>query len=142
MPAALDLAKDFRTTQAPDTGSALDLGAFADPRLRPIGEKILAGTPLDFDDGLALWDTRDIFSLGAMADFIRRKKHQNRAYYNINRHINYSNICALSCKFCEFQRKRGEAGAYEFSHDDVFRMAGEAVAGGATEVHIVGGLHP
>jgi aminodeoxyfutalosine synthase len=121
---------------------AMDVGNFADAALRPIGEKLLAGARLNFDDGMALWNTRDIFSLGELANFVRRQKHGNVAYYNINRHINYSNICALSCKFCEFHRKRGESGAYEYSHEDVFRIAGEAVAGGATEVHIVGGLHP
>ncbi len=120
----------------------LDLGAFGDARLRGVGEKLIAGVPLGLEDGMALWQTRDIFSLGEMANFVRRKKHGNLTYYNINRHINYSNICALSCKFCEFHRKRGEAGAYEFSHDDVFRMAGEAATAGATEIHIVGGLHP
>jgi aminodeoxyfutalosine synthase len=91
---------------------------------------------------MALWNTRDIFSLGELANHLRIQKHARRAYYNINRHINYSNICALSCKFCEFQRKRGEHGAYEFSHDDIFRLAGESAAAGATEIHIVGGLHP
>ncbi|HVX86664.1 MAG TPA: aminofutalosine synthase MqnE [Phycisphaerae bacterium] len=115
---------------------------FADPALRPIADKLLAGSELDFADGMALWNTRDIFSLGQLAHHLRTQLHGNLAYYNINRHINYSNICALSCKFCEFQRKRGEAGAYEFSHDDIFRMAGEAAAAGATEIHIVGGLHP
>ncbi len=119
-----------------------DASRFADANLRSIADKLLTETPLDFADGMALFNTRDIFSLGELANFVRRKKHGNIAYYNINRHINYSNICALSCKFCEFHRKRGEQGAYEFSHDDVFRMAGEAVAAGATEVHIVGGLHP
>ncbi len=109
---------------------------------RAWGKKLIAGVPLGFEDGMALWQTRDIFSVGEMANFVRRKKHGNLTYYNINRHINYSNICALSCKFCEFHRKRGEAGAYEFSHEDVFRMAGEAAASGATEIHIVGGLHP
>ena len=108
----------------------------------PIAEKILARTRLNLSDGMALWDTRDIFSLGEMASFVRRRKHGNLAYYNINRHVNYSNICALSCKFCEFQRKRGEAGAYEMSHDDIFKIAAEAAASGATELHIVGGLHP
>jgi aminodeoxyfutalosine synthase len=120
----------------------LNPGAFADPRLRPIAEKILDSTPLNLADGMALWDTRDIFSLGELANFIRRQKHGNLTFYNINRHINYSNICALSCKFCEFHRKRGEQGSYEYSHDDIFRIAGEAAAAGATEVHIVGGLHP
>lgn len=120
----------------------LNPARFADKALRPVAEKVAGGTPLSFDDGMALWETRDIFSLGELANFSRRQRHGNLAFYNINRHINYTNICALSCKFCEFQRKRGEAGAYEFSHEDVFRMAGEAVASGATEVHIVGGLHP
>lgn len=115
---------------------------FADAALRPIAEKVLANTPLSFADGMALWNSRDIFSLGEMANFARRRLHGTTTYYNINRHINYSNICALSCKFCEFHRKRGEQGAYEFSHEDVFRYAGEAIAAGATEVHIVGGLHP
>ena len=120
----------------------LDLAAFADPLLRPLGEKLLAGTPLTFADGMALWNTRDIFSLGAMADHLRRRLHGNVTYYNINRHINYTNICALSCKFCEFHRKRGEAGAYEYGLEDIYRLADEANAAGATEVHIVGGLHP
>jgi aminodeoxyfutalosine synthase len=120
----------------------IDVAAFGDVRLRLVAEKVLAGESLDFDDGMALWNSRDIFSIGEMANYLRRRRHGNITYYNINRHINYSNICALSCKFCEFQRKRGEAGAYEFSHDDVFRMAGEAAASGATEIHIVGGLHP
>jgi aminodeoxyfutalosine synthase len=120
----------------------MDPADFSDAALRPIGEKILADAPLDFEDGMALWNTRDIFSLGALANRVRRKKHGNIAYYNINRHINYTNICALSCKFCEFHRKRGEAGAYEHSIEDVVRLAGEAATSGATEVHIVGGLHP
>jgi aminodeoxyfutalosine synthase len=126
----------------PIEDSVLDPGRFGDAALRPIAGKVLAGTPLSLADGMALWATRDIFSLGELANFVRRRRHGNRAYYNINRHINYSNICALACKFCEFQRKRGEAGAYEFSHDDIFRMAAEAATAGATELHIVGGLHP
>jgi len=128
---------------------ALDPATFSDPALIPIAEKILssadASAPsarLDLADGMALFATRDIFALGALADHVRRAKHANRAYYNINRHINYTNICALSCKFCEFHRKRGEAGAYEYNLEDIFRIAAEAYALGATEVHIVGGLHP
>jgi len=119
-----------------------DPADFTDAALRPIGEKILAGERLSQADGMALFATRDIFSVGAMANFVRRQKHGNVAYYNINRHINYTNICALSCKFCEFHRKRGEQGAYEYDHEDIFRIAGQAVASGATEVHVVGGLHP
>ncbi len=123
---------------------APDPARFTDPALRPIADKILADPPipLSLAHGMTLFNTRDIFSLGELANFVRRKKHGNITYYNINRHINYSNICALSCKFCEFHRKRGEVGAYESSHDDIFDIAAQAVASGATEVHIVGGLHP
>ncbi len=117
-------------------------GSISDPALNKIAEKVAAGTPLDFDDGMALWNTRDIFSLGMLANAMRQARHGKLAYYNINRHINYSNICALSCKFCEFHRKRGEQGAYEYNLEDIYRIAGEAAAAGATEIHIVGGLHP
>lgn len=114
----------------------------ADPALKPIAEKISTGQWLNFEDGMALWNTRDIFTLGAMANAMRQAMHGRVAYYNINRHINYSNICALSCKFCEFHRKRGEDGAYEYQLEDIYRIAKEAVGTGATEIHIVGGLHP
>ena len=97
----------------PAAQAFLDPARFADAALCPIAGKLMEHKPLNLADGMALWNTRDIFSLGEMANFVRREKHGNRVYYNINRHINYSNICALSCKFCEFHRKRGEEGAYE-----------------------------
>jgi aminodeoxyfutalosine synthase len=120
----------------------LDPSSLDDVALRPVSEKVLNQEPLSQADGMTLFASRDLFGIGAMADYVRRSRHANRAYYNINRHINYTNICALSCKFCEFHRKRGEAGSYELSHDDVFQQAGAAARAGATEVHIVGGLHP
>lgn len=138
----LSRATNTASASVRDSAPVLQPGRFADRALAPIAEKILAAEPLNFADGMALWNTRDIFSLGELAHFVRRQKHAGRTFYNINRHINYSNICALSCKFCEFHRKRGEEGAYEHSLDDVFTIAAEAAAGGATEVHIVGGLHP
>jgi aminodeoxyfutalosine synthase len=125
-----------------ETELTLNPADFADARLRPLAEKVVTGERLGFDDGMALWNTRDIFSLGQLANYMRVQKHGNLAYYNINRHVNYTNICALSCKFCEFHRKRGESGAYEQSHDDVFEIARQSVESGATELHIVGGLHP
>ena len=130
------------TATLPTQDSELRTQDFQDPALRPLAEKLLRNERLNFADGMTLWNTRDIFSLGQLANHLRTQKHGNLAYYNINRHINYSNICALSCKFCEFHRKRGETGAYEYSHDDVFQIAAQAAQAGATEVHIVGGLHP
>ena len=124
-PAPVAAANPAAPNDAPLRPLALDLDAIGDPALRPIARKVLDGVRLNQSDGMALFASRDIFSIGAMADYMRRARHANRAYYNINRHINYSNICALSCKFCEFHRKRGEAGAYEYAHEDIFRIAGQ-----------------
>jgi aminodeoxyfutalosine synthase len=107
-----------------------------------IRRRVLAGERLSLADGEALYATPDIWGLCELAHEVRTRLHGDVSYYNINRHINYSNICALSCTFCEFHRKRGQDGAYEM---DVAQIAGEAekaAAGGATELHIVGGLHP
>lgn len=122
--------------------SGLEPDKLNDRALRPIAEKVLSGAPLNFEDGMALFESRDIFAIGDMANRVRRRMHGNVAYYNVNRHVNYTNICALSCKFCEFQRKRGEAGAYELSPEEILKIAGDAAQAGATELHIVGGLHP
>src|SRR5205814_6971814 len=76
------------------------------------------------------------------ANVVREKLHGDKAFYNRNRHINYTNVCALSCKFCSFYRKRGEEGAYEMPLEQVIATARKAADAGATEVHIGGGLHP
>ncbi len=128
--------------QSSNPADYLDIGSISDMSLRPIAEKIAGGKRLDFADGMALWNSRDIFAVGHIANAVREAMHGRVAYYNINRHINYSNICALSCKFCEFQRKRGEEGAYEYDLEKVYQIAAEADKIGATEIHIVGGLHP
>jgi aminodeoxyfutalosine synthase len=94
------------------------------------------------DDGLLLYETPDIWSVCGLADLVRRRMHGDVAYYNVNRHLNYSNICALSCAFCSFYRKENEAGAYAYSIDEIRQAASEAAEAGATEIHIVGGLHP
>ncbi|VAX40659.1 Aminodeoxyfutalosine synthase [hydrothermal vent metagenome] len=113
-----------------------------DPALEPIAAKVHAGERLTIEEGETLFVTPDIWTVCSLADQVRRRLHGEVAYYNINRHLNYTNICALSCKFCEFRRSRGEAGAYEHSLDEVRAEARKAIAAGATEMHIVGGLHP
>ncbi len=113
-----------------------------DPKLQPIAEKVHAGERLSERDGVALLGSRDIWSIGELAGLVRERLHGRTAYYNINRHLNYSNVCALSCKFCSFYRKRGQDGAYQFSTEQVAEEAVRAAAAGATEMHIVGGLHP
>ncbi|UCF32776.1 MAG: aminofutalosine synthase MqnE [Phycisphaerales bacterium] len=124
-------------------------------RLADVRSKVEAGEPLSLVDGLRLCESRDIHTLGELANLVRERLHGRRAYYNINRHINYTNYCVLRCKFCSFYRpfdKKAAArrtpgvvhpdGGYELSVEDVVARAKEAYAHGATEVHIVGGLHP
>jgi len=113
-----------------------------DAALEPIVTKVLEGRRLSITDGHALYETRDLHAVLRLADLVRRRLHGDHAYYNVNRHINYSNVCALSCRFCAFYRKRGDDGAYEMSHDEIVAQAKAADAAGATELHIVGGLHP
>jgi aminodeoxyfutalosine synthase len=113
-----------------------------DPTLVPIARKVLAGEDLSPADGLALYASRDVHGIGRLANFVRESLHGDKAYFNRNRHINYTNVCALSCKFCSFYRKRGEDGAYEMPVEQVVETARKAADAGATEVHIVGGLHP
>jgi aminodeoxyfutalosine synthase len=114
----------------------------SDPALEPIREKVLAGAELSLADGVTLLQSRDIHGVGRLAHYVRTQLHGDRTFYNRNRHINYTNVCALSCKFCSFYRKRGEAGAYEMPVEQVVATARRAADAGATEVHIVGGLHP
>ncbi|MDB5295732.1 MAG: radical domain protein CofH subfamily, partial [Phycisphaerales bacterium] len=113
-----------------------------DPALLPVADKVFAAEPLSLADGVALYATRDLHGVGRLANFARERLHGGVAYYNRNRHINYTNVCALSCKFCAFYRKRGEDGAYEMPVEQVVATARQAADAGATEVHIVGGLHP
>jgi aminodeoxyfutalosine synthase len=113
-----------------------------DAALRPIAEKLAARQRLSIDDGAALYASRDLHGVGRLANFVREKLHGDKTFYNRNRHINYTNVCALSCKFCSFYRKRGEEGAYEMPVEQVIATAVRAAEAGATEVHIVGGLHP
>ncbi|MEZ6242180.1 MAG: radical SAM protein [Phycisphaerales bacterium] len=113
-----------------------------DPGLSAIREKALAGSRLSIDDGMTLYETPDVWGVCEIADAVRRRLHADVAYYNVNRHFNYSNVCALSCKFCEFYRKKGDDGAYTHDMESVAAEARKAVESGATEMHIVGGLQP
>lgn len=127
--------------------------------LYDIFDKLRGGVRLTADDGMRLYESADIHSLGEMANFVRERLHGRNTFYNINRHINYTNYCVLRCKFCSFYRpypKDGatttslpvvgqeseRAGAYDLSVDEVVEQARVAEQAGATEVHIVGGLHP
>ncbi|MEN9572416.1 MAG: hypothetical protein RL514_271 [Verrucomicrobiota bacterium] len=110
--------------------------------LRDLYDKVVAGERLTDADALRLFESKDINAVGAIADFARQRKVGNRASYILNRYINYSNYCILSCQFCSFARKKRDADGFEFSVEQMVQKAREALTLGITELHIVGGLHP
>ena len=113
-----------------------------DARLRPIADKVLAGERLGLDDGLALYRTPDLLALGWLANHARERRHGNVCYFNINRHINPTNVCVAHCKLCAFGRDPNAPGAYTFALEEIWQRAEQGVREGATEFHLVGGLHP
>jgi aminodeoxyfutalosine synthase len=117
------------------TSAAPRLG---DGRLHPIWEKIQAGDRLSREDGLTLFETPDLHGLGRMADHAKSRLHGDQVFFVLNRYINPTNVCVLSCSFCDFARKKGEVGAFENSIEDVLAM----IKPGTREAHIVGGHHP
>ncbi|HJT45487.1 MAG TPA: aminofutalosine synthase MqnE [Chthoniobacterales bacterium] len=110
--------------------------------LRPIAEKIEAGTRITESDALTLYRSTDLNALGLMANVVRERKNGNFASYIHNRYINYSNICVLSCQFCAFAAKKRDAHAFEHAPSEIVRAVADALPLGITEVHMVGGLHP
>ncbi len=112
-------------------------------RFEAISRKVILGDRITEADALYLFhDFHDLIALGQLAEQKNKTINQDVVFYNINRHINPTNICALNCKFCAYSRKIGEPGAYAYSIETMVEKAGEAVRQGATEVHMVGGLHP
>ncbi len=113
-----------------------------DQRLKPIAEKVLSGERLSMDDGIALYRSPDLLAVGWLANFVREKRHGNVTYFNVNRHINPTNVCVAHCKLCAFGRDPDAPGAYTFALEEIYQRAEQGAREGATEFHIVGGLHP
>src|ERR1700712_4905746 len=113
-----------------------------DKALEPIAAKVEAGERLGFDDGVALYRSGDILAVGWMANLVRERLHGDLAYFNVNRHINPTNVCVASCRLCAFGKKKGDEGTYTMALEEAFATAGEGYSEAVTEFHIVGGLHP
>ena len=114
----------------------------SDARLEPIAQKILSGQRLTAEDGLLLFESHDLLAVGWLANYVREQRHGNVCYFNVNRHINPTNVCVAHCKLCAFGRSPDAPGAYTFALEEMYQRAAQGVAEGATEFHIVGGLHP
>lgn len=115
---------------------------FDDQSLKPILAKVQAGERLSFDDGIALYRTPDLLALGHIANIVRERLHGSRTYFNVNRHINPTDVCVASCRLCAFGKKAKDPKAYTMSLEQVWHTAGEGWSEAVTEFHIVGGLHP
>jgi aminodeoxyfutalosine synthase len=110
--------------------------------LADLHEKVAADERLTEEDARRLFECRDLNALASLANITRARKAGNRASFIVNRYINYSNYCILSCQFCSFARKHRDGDGFELTIDEMVAKAKEALALGVTELHIVGGLHP
>lgn len=113
-----------------------------DTRLEPIARKVLAGERLSGDEGLVLYSTGDILAVGWLANHVRERLHGDRTYFNVNRHINPTNVCVAACRLCAFGRKKDTPGAYTMALEEAYETAASGYSEAVTEFHIVGGLHP
>ncbi|MEX0717263.1 MAG: aminofutalosine synthase MqnE [Planctomycetaceae bacterium] len=109
--------------------------------LAEIEAKVLAGERLSFDEGVWLDEQADLLSLGRLANVVRERKNGNLAYYNTNIHLNPTNVCVYRCRFCAFRSDLRAEKAYVFTDEMIRERVLEAQAAGATEIHVVGGLH-
>lgn len=121
----------------------LDRLRLVDRRLEPVAEKVIGGARLDREDALAVAVSDDLLGVGRLANLARERLHGDVTYYNINRHLNPTNVCVASCKLCAFyvpwrERERG----WTWSVEEAVRVAREDVDASVSELHIVGGLHP
>ncbi|MBI2603577.1 MAG: aminofutalosine synthase MqnE [Deltaproteobacteria bacterium] len=107
-----------------------------------VKEKVLSGERLTESDAVTLFETPYIYELGALADQANLQKNHKSVFYNLNSHLNPTNICVMSCKFCSFARKPGDEGAFAYSLEEIVSKAEVAARNGAKEIHMVGGLHP
>ena len=111
-------------------------------RQQELAEKVAAGERLTYADGVDLYATDDLAWLGGLAHSARTAKNGDRAYFNVNRHLNLTNVCAASCAYCSFQRKPGQKDAYTMRVEEAVALAKAMEPAGITELHIVNGLHP
>jgi len=110
-------------------------------QLAAIEDKVLAEERLSFDDGVFLEEHVDVLTLGRLANIVRERKNGNLACYNTNIHLNPTNVCVYRCTFCAFRADLRAERAYTFTDEMIRERALEAKSQGATEIHVVGGLH-
>jgi len=113
-----------------------------DGRLYAIKDKVVAQERLSSEDALALYRSADILAVGWLANSLRERMHGDKTYFNVNRHINPTNVCVAACRLCAFGRRKDTPGAYTMALEEAFQTAASGYTEAVTEFHIVGGLHP
>lgn len=113
-----------------------------DAALLPIAAKVQVGTRLSVADGVALYRSPDLLAVGWLANLVRERLHGNLTFFNVNRHINPTNVCVASCRLCAFGKKKGDDGTYTMALEEAWASAATGYSEAVTEFHIVGGLHP
>ncbi len=126
----------------PSTLKTASSPVIEDRRLYPILEKVEASKRLSYQDGVTMFRSPDILALGYMANLVRERMHGAVTYFNVNRHINPTDVCVASCRLCAFGKKAKDPTSYTMSLEQVWDVAGKGYAEAVTEFHIVGGLHP
>tara|TARA_B100000683_G_scaffold247785_1_gene260494 strand:- start:1623 stop:2717 length:1095 start_codon:yes stop_codon:yes gene_type:complete len=114
---------------------------FANMGLKEIHGKVEAGERLSFEDGVTLFECPEPLAVGALAHKVRTRLHDNKAYYVVNQHVNYTNVCINGCVFCAYQREEGQDGTFVLTKEDILAKI-EGAALSPREIHIVGGCHP
>ncbi|WP_020674796.1 aminofutalosine synthase MqnE [Geopsychrobacter electrodiphilus] len=109
---------------------------------KTIKEKVASNTRISDAEALALFESRELLAIGELAAEANQRKNGDKVYFNVNRHINYTNLCVNRCKFCAFSKEADDPGVYTLALEQIAEKAREASSAGATEIHTVGGLHP
>ncbi|HYE78659.1 MAG TPA: hypothetical protein VEI97_11795, partial [bacterium] len=136
-PNAVSSGNGSRSFAAPELSTPLYTGGI-DPALRPIIEKVEQGQRLAFEDGLTLYATPDLLTVGRLANQVRERLWGDKTFYNINMHLNPTNVCWVDCGLCAFGKFKGTPGTYAMTPEQVLEMVDPQV----DEVHMVAGLHP
>jgi len=109
--------------------------------LADVRDKVEVGERLSFEDGIKLYECPEPLAVGALAHMVRTRLHGDKAFYVVNQHVNYTNVCVNGCVFCAYQREEGQDGGFVLSKDDVIAKI-DSAALTPREIHIVGGCHP
>lgn len=128
----------------PEWREKYDMGMrwIRDDALKPVAEKVLAGERLSFEDGLRLYQTRDLTTLMRLANRVREQRHGDKTYFVHSLRFSQTNICYVGCTFCAFARRFGEEGAWDYSVDESIEWIEARYQPGMTEIHIASGHHP